>query len=91
MNKRIIETLMILIFLGFMSVSIAEDSNQLGKSTDFPSDSYFYTDIDNYSNVINYEYSTRTSTRSGQKNVHLKDLDFSFWYKGLEPIFFTPT
>ena len=78
MNKRIIETLMILIFLGFMSVSIAEDSNQLGKSTDFPSDSYFYTDIDNYSNVINYEYSTRTSTRSGQKNVHLKDLDFSF-------------
>lgn len=34
--------------------------------------------IDNYGNVMKYKYSIKASTRSKVKNVHLKDLDFSF-------------
>ena len=78
MNKKFIGTFVILIFIGIISVSITEDYNPLGKHTDFPSDSVFEGTIDNYSNVENYEYTISTSTKFGQKNTHLKDINYSF-------------
>ena len=80
MNKKIIQSLIVLIFIGIIGIVIAdENDNQLGESKESPGDSAIYTSIDNYANVMNYEYTTRTSTKSNQKNVHLKDISFSFW------------
>lgn len=86
-NKKLIEAFIILIFLGILGVTIADvDDNQLGEPNGSSGDSAYYESleesagsaIDNYANVMNYEYTTKVSTRSDQKNVHLKDLEFSF-------------
>ncbi len=80
-NKKFIEIAVILIFLGILGGTIAEDNsyNQLGEPKGSSGDSALYGQIDNYSNVMNYPYVTKTSTRSSQKNLHLKNLEFSFW------------
>ncbi len=86
-NKKLIETFTILIFLGILGVTIAEGkNNQLEERKGSSGDSAYYevleesgaSSIDNYANVMNYEYTTKTGTKSNQKKVRLKDLDFSF-------------
>ena len=86
-NKKLIETFIILLFIGILGVTIAEKDNyKLEELNGSSGDSAYYKmvddaslkEIDNYANVMNYEYTTKVSTESKQKNVHLKDLDFSF-------------
>ena len=86
-NKRLIETFIVLLFVGILGVTIAEDGEfKLEEPNGFSGDSAYckvveprsIDGIDNYANVMNYKYITKVSTESKQKNVHLKDLDFSF-------------
>ena len=83
-NRKLIDTFLILIGIGIFHVTIADyDDEKLGEPQGFPGDSAFYesmegSSIDNYANVYNYEYTTKVNTKSRRKNVHLKDLEFSF-------------
>lgn len=86
-NRKLIETSLLLIFFGVLCATIAEGTNnQLVEPYGSSGDSAYYeqaksilgSEIDNYANVMNYEYNTKTSTKSKQRNVCLKDLDFSF-------------
>lgn len=85
-NKKLIETFIVLVFIGMLGVAITEDNNKLEEPKGSSGNSVYNENlaessdnkIDNYANVINYEYTTKISTKSKQKIAHLKDLDYSF-------------